>query len=219
MLVGDLTAAAAAQNDAETMRPDHAVCCCLYDRDMTEQDGFAEQRAFLSRLAGRPVELTEFRPKSHHAAIGRLEGYPAVGRTTLVTFGASPQMRSMWRRLPLHYELVLIVEDDDSLEREMVESLRAVVREEQRRAREKDRRPVIEPNGVWAPGHAPHLIFSSRFVDPGFEARKKFGSRYVSFLAAAPIDDRELRMYDRSPSHFIATLKPETAARYPRAED
>ena len=62
-------------------------------------------------------------------------------------------------------------------------------------------------------------MFSSRFVDPGFGRRKKFGSRYVSFLAAAPIDDRELRMYDPITPHFIATLKPETAARYPRAED
>jgi hypothetical protein len=185
---------------------------------MTEQDVVAEQCAFLSRLAGRPVELTEFRPKSHHAAIGRLEGYPNLGMTTLVTFGASPRMRSMWRGLPLHYELVLIFEDGNSLELEMAESLRAVVHEEQRRAREKDRRPVIEPNGVWAPGYAPHLIFSSSFVHPDLKTRKKFGSRYVSFLAAAPIDDRELRMYDRSPADFVAALTPETAGRYPRTE-
>jgi hypothetical protein len=198
--------------------PEHSHVVSPTLPDMIEQDDFAQQRAILSRLAGQPVTLTEFGPKSHHAAIGRLEGYPTVGMTTLVTFGASPHARSMWRGSPLHYELVLTLEDGNGLEPGMAECLRAVVHEEQRRAREKDRRPVIETNGVWAPGYAPHLVFAATSAAPNLMTRKKCGSRYVFFLAAVAIDDRELRMYDRSPGDFVAGLNPKTIARYPRTE-
>ena len=161
-------------------------------------------------------DVEPFGPTAGGYALGRLEDYPRAGMTTVVTFGASRQPFSIWRGLPLGIELVLTLIGDMAEATELIKA--AILEGHQRALAKDDRRRVIEANGVWAPGYAPHLLFTDAVsATPELMVQKKFGERYVSFLSAIPIDDRELREYDRDISRFIGGLgKVDLIAHYPR---
>ena len=171
---------------------------------------------FLRAATGRDVDAIRLRPKALASALLQIQHFPTDTSNTVVTCGASPRARSVWRRLPVHYELVLVVDETMNLAGELVKSLGDLVREEHRRANDRDRRSVIEANGVWAPGYPPHLLLSSRHVSPIFEKRVKLEDRYVSLFSAVPIDDTELRAYDRSRADLVSSLTVEGMLKYPR---
>lgn len=173
---------------------------------------------FLRAATGREVDAIRLRPEALACALLQIQHFPSETTTTVVTCGASPRACSMWRRLPVHYELVLVVDDTMNLAGELVESLGDLVREEHRRVNDRDRRSVIEANGVSAPGYPPHLLLSSQHVSPIFEKRAKLEDRYLSFFSAVPIDDPELRAYDRSPVELVSSLTVEGMLKYPRTK-
>jgi hypothetical protein len=157
------------------------------------------------KATGRVVELREFGPALSGYAMGRIDDYPASGQTTALTSGVARQAVSRWRGLPLGHELVLTMDGDVAEVLAMVEA--AVLENHSRRSDAVDRRPFVAANGVWAPGYAPHLVFTDEAsATPELMVQKKLGDRYVSFLSVVPIDDRELREYDRNPGAFIAQL-------------
>lgn len=135
--------------------------------------------------------------------------------TTLVTSGLSDVDYSMWRGLPLGFELLLTTMGDVS---HAAADLYAVAREHGQR-KTTGRRAIIEANGVWAPGYPPHMFFTDQVsaTPELIHEEKKLGDRYVTFTSAIQIDDRELRLYDRNPLELIATLNdPLLVATYPR---
>ena len=174
------------------------------------------QRKLLRATTGQVPEVEPFGPVEAGYGLGHLVDYPAAGLTTVVTFGAARQPSSMWRGLPLGAEAVLTLAGDVT---EVADMLRAAVLEGHRRTLDKaDRRPVMEANGVWAPGYPPHLLFTSAVsATPELMVKKKLGDQYVSFLSAVPIDDRELRQYDRDVNGLLGSLAAGgLVARYPR---
>ena len=172
------------------------------------------QRKFLRVTTGQMPEVQPFGPTTAQYGLATLEDYPSPGLTTVVTFGAARQPFSTWRGLPLGIDLVLTLAGDIT---EAAEMLKAAVLEGHRRSLSKDdRRRLIEANGVWAPGYPPHLLFTDVVsATPELMVQKKFGERYVTFLSAIPIDDWELREYDRDIPGFIRGLG-DRVAYYPR---
>ncbi len=163
-------------------------------------------QGLLEEHAPAGVRTRAFGPKTAGLALAELRDVPSGGATTWVTMGVAEHQRSMWRGLPLGHELglALAARDDD-----VVELLEAAVLEDRRRARDDDRRPLVEARGVWAPGHAPHLVFTDTpAIADLVDKRHKVHDRYVSFLAAVPIDDADLRLYDRDPKALIERLAP-----------
>ncbi len=173
------------------------------------------QEKFLRTVTGQVPHIEAFGPATGRYSLGSYADYPASGLTTIVTFGVGRQPVSIWRGLPLGFELVLTLTGDIS---EGAEVLKSAVLENHRRLADQERRRVIEVNGVWAPGYAPHLLFTTAAsATPNLMVTKKFGDRYVDFLSAVPIDDRELREYDRDIPRFIAGLaEGGMIPRYPR---
>lgn len=172
---------------------------------MAGKQAVQAQQQLLVGLTGQEAVLVPFGPKSGGYSLGRLNDFPAAGLTTLVTFGLAEHPVSMYRGLQLGHELVLTCSDDT---RDHANSLRSAVLEDRRVRGQAHRRPVVQAEGVWAPGYPPHLLFTSQVTcTPDLLVRRKVGNRYIAFLAAVPIDDRELRLYDRSP----AALKDELA--------
>lgn len=134
-----------------------------------------------------------------------LEGYPSENTKTLVTAGLVADVCSMWRGQEVGFELTLTVPSDS--EADWKTDLARLVKENRRIRREGQRRPPVEFNGVFAPGYPPHLLFcDSLSQTPELTGRHKCGSRYVYWLAAIPISDSELRLYDRDPKELIAEL-------------
>lgn len=178
---------------------------------------WAELEGLVRTATGRSVEPRPFGPAVAGCALARLEEYPGPGLTTAVTFGVSGQRVSMWRGLPLGHELALTLEGDVTEAAAMLEA--AVLEDRRRRTGTVDRRPFVAANAVWAPGYAPHLLFTSEVsATPELMGTKKAGDRYVSFLSVVPIDDRELRLYDRDAAGFVAQLADGgRVATYPRA--
>ena len=172
-------------------------------------------RKFLRVTTGQMPEVQPFGPTTARYGLARLEDYPRGGLTTVMTFGAARQPFSMWRGLPLGMDLVLTLAGDIT---EVAEMLKAAVLEGHRRSLSKDdRRRLVEANGVWAPGYPPHLLFTDVVsATPDLMVQKKFGERYVSFLSAIPIDDLELREYDRDVPGFIRGLE-DRVEYYPRS--
>jgi hypothetical protein len=176
------------------------------------------QLALLKKLCRVTPTMRSFGPKSKGLEIGTYVDYPAPGLRTHVTFGASQVGWSMWRGLSLSRELTMTL-DATSDTRELVELLEAAVLEDHRIVATKERRSFLEYNGVWAPGYPPHLFFSTSFTaTPDLMVQKKLGDRYVQFLSAVPIDDRELRAYERSTPDTGLALEIDDAAiaTYPR---
>ena len=177
----------------------------------------SEQVRLVEKLIGRVPELRPFGPKSAGYALGFYDDYPDAGLRTTVTFGLAQQGGSMWRGLTLGTELAMTIEGDSAAADEMIQ---AAVLEDRQRLTTKERRRIIEANGVFAPGYPPHLLFTNQAsAAPELLLRtKKAGDRYFNLMAAIPIDDIELRRYDRSVPDLIADLQdPTHVAKYPRA--
>lgn len=170
----------------------------------------------LATAARRAPESMPFGPPDDGLALLRLDDWPP-GRTTWVTTGLSRRAYTTFRGLDVGWELVLTLLDttDADLVEQCLQTLRSTVLEDDRRARERDRRPAVEANGISAPGYPPHLVLTDVVLPPTLRGRKKVGERYVSFLAAVPVGDAELRAYDRSPAAFVGALGDDTAT-YPR---
>ncbi len=162
------------------------------------------EEKFLRTVTGQRPLIEDFGPATERYSLSSYADYPASGLTTIVTIGVARHPFSMWRGRPLGFELVLTLAGDIS---EAAEVLKSAVLENHRRVVNQERRRVIEVNGVWAPGYAPHLLFTTAAsATPNLMVTKKVGDRYVEFLSAVPIDDRELREYDRDIPRLIAGL-------------
>lgn len=170
---------------------------------------------FLSDATDGAVTFTPLGPKAAALSAAHLPSFPWAGFDTWVTCGASATRTSMWRGLPVGNELVLTLESESAGAVDLVADMCNVTLEDRKLAVTGERRLSVRANGVWAPGFPPHLVFVKPLVSL-FEGRKKFGDRYVSFYSTVPIDEAELRAYDRDPAAFISSLKAEHAFRYPR---
>lgn len=110
-------------------------------------------------------------------------------------------------------ELTLTTADDEGPFVDLLDSLVSAAVD----PRFADRRRIVEYNGVWAPGYPPHLIFTTQLsATPQLMVQKKVGDRYVEWLSAIPIDDAELRRYDRNIPAFLNELTAESITVYPR---
>ena len=163
----------------------------------------AEQRRFVTKVTGSEPRWQAFGRKAPRYWLGVCDDYPVAGARTAVTFGLARRTVSMWRGLPVGFELVLALHGDVA---DVIEPLVRAVSETD--GQDRRRRPLIEANGVFAPGYAPHLLFTTAVsATPELMVRKKFADRYVEFMAAVPIDDRELRQYDRDVPGLISALR------------
>lgn len=161
--------------------------------------------ALLEALTGASPPLARQGRAKSAIEIATCAGYPRAGLTTLVTIGNARAPFSMYRGVDVGFELTLSVPDAEVPD--LLPSLAAAVRENlQRHARE--RRPFIESNGMYAPGYPPHFFFAASLsATPALAGRKRIGASYVHFLAAIPIDDAELRIYDRDVGALIRQLR------------
>lgn len=168
----------------------------------------------LAKHSGAVVRIRSFGPKAARLGRAELADYPHAGARTWVTVGMARHQRSSWRGAPLGYELVLTLAAPDA---EVVGMLEQAALEARRRGLgQVDRRSMIEQNGAWGPGYPPHLVFTDPSVVPELMGKHKLGDRYVRFLAAVPVDDREMRLYDQDPAGFIRSLSASDRTRYPR---
>jgi hypothetical protein len=171
--------------------------------------GSVEQ--LIARVVGRPATVE---PGGAHLAIVRLDDYPAPGQTTLVTSGLAAHRRSMYRGLPVAFELVL------TSQRAHVEALGALLAAaalDDLDAAEKKiaylRVQSLPPRGVMHNGayqaeREPHLVFSTELAAiPSLAGRHRVGAGYVELLPAIPITAKELEEYDRSPRALIRRLR------------
>ena len=170
-------------------------------------------RALLRRDAPSPPTLRAIGPPRSGMELAVFADCPRPGLTTLVTVGFSVLPFSIWRTLPLGMELALTTSDDQGPFVELLGSLVSAAVD----PRAADRRRIVEHNGVWAPGYAPHLVFTDRVsATPQLMVQRKVGGRYVQWLSAIPIDDAELRRYDRDIPAFLDELTPDSITTYPR---
>lgn len=153
----------------------------------------------------RQPQVASFGPKMRQVQVATIAEYPKPELTTLVTIGASRHSPFMYRGLEEGFELTLTLSKPDT---DIAAKLAGVVLENLRLVNSGERRPIIEYNGIYAPGYAPHWLFTEQLTNtPKLSGRKRCGDRWVSFLAAIPLSDAELREYDKSVPNLIATLK------------
>lgn len=170
-------------------------------------------RTLLLGVAPQVPIVRPLGPRNAGAQLAVFLDCPRRGLTTLVTVGFSAVPFSSWRGLPLGIELTLTTESDPSPFMDLLGSLAGG----QSDPTGKDRRRIVEFNGVWAPGYPPHLVFTSVVsATPQLIVQKKVGDRYVQWLTAVAIDDAELRRYDRNIPEFLDDLTPESIITYPR---
>ena len=169
----------------------------------------------LAKTTKVPLNVADYPSGKRHVHVAKLIDYPSTGLTTFVTAGASLLPVTMYRGLEVGFELTLTLakpgpDTADDLAKAVLENLRVVDAGQ--------RRPFIEYNGIYAPGYPPHLLFTEQVTcTPKLSGRKRCGDRWVSFLAAIPLGDGELREYDRSVPTLIATLsKGGRLGEYPR---
>jgi hypothetical protein len=122
---------------------------------------------------------------------------------------------SIYRGRHVGFELTLTLAKEDPA---VIQMLSTAALENLRLAKAGERRPFIEYNGIYAPGYPPHLMFTDQLTcTPALSGQKRFGDRYVQFLAAIALDDRELREYDRSVPALIEQIRSAgRIAEYPR---
>ena len=170
---------------------------------------------FLLKITGIQPKQVKYGTSKNPVWIMTFAGYPKPGLTTLVSFGASRLAQSMYRGLDIGYELSLTLAKPDS---SSVKDLVNIVVEYLRNGNSGERRASIEYNGVSAPGYPPHYLFTDAVTcTPKFSGRKRFGNQWIELLAAVPLDDAELRQYDRSFPKLISKLRREDEiAKYPR---
>ena len=169
---------------------------------------------FLAKTTKAPMNVESF--GQEQVKVANFAGYPSKDVTTFVTAGASRWPVSMWRGLQVGFELTLTLAEPDP---HTAEALATAVIENLKLADSRQRRPFIEANGIYAPGYAPHLMFTSEvsFI-PKLTGRKRCGDGYVQFLSAVPLGDSELREYDRGVRVFLDKLKAGgQIEKYPRA--
>jgi hypothetical protein len=160
---------------------------------------------FLTKTTKVTPSINIYGPEKRQIRVATLNDYPATGVTTFVTIGASQLPVTMYRGLDVGFELTLTLVKPDP---HAAEDLAKAVMENLRVAESGLRRPFIEYNGIHAPGYPPHLLFTEQVTcTPKLSGRKRCGDRWISFLAAIPLDDNELREYDRGVANLIAKLK------------
>lgn len=171
---------------------------------------------FLATTTQRTPVVQPVAAPTYDCGCFALVGYPEARLTTTVSAGLAAFGGSMWRGAMLGYELLICVETGSV---DAVKLLSAVVHEEGTRASSRERRRVVEANGIYAPGYPPHVLFADIVaLTPELLVRRKLASQYVQFLHAVPIDDVELRQYDRNIPAFVHDLaKSGRADIYPRS--
>lgn len=188
-------------------------------RSMAAHSSEQAQLRLMNGICGSSPQMRSFGPRDRGLAIGTYADYPAPGLRTHVTFGASQVPWSKWRGLSLSRELTMTL-DASSDTPELLELLMAAVIEDHRLVATRERRRFLEYNGIWAPGYPPHLVFSTGCTatpELTTERKHKLGDRYVVFLSAVPIDDREMREYDRDVAACLGRiLESGRIATYPR---
>jgi len=143
--------------------------------------------------------------ESGSVSVFELVDYPS-GCTTLITYGISEFLYTMWRGCKSGFELTLTVTDSKTMKwsKDLINTGNESIEVSQNGTR----RPQIEYNGVFAPGYAPHLFFCEELTQsPKLSGQQKVGDKYIRWLASIPISDAELRIYDRSPLDLISELK------------
>lgn len=176
-------------------------------------DEFVE---FLTKATGRRPTVTGF---SRRFNLATFDGHPGPTDRTTITMGLSTMGSASWRGLPLGCELVVCVNAPDQASDPRA-LLRTVLLEEHRRSVTGERPSVVERDSVFAPGNAPHLLFTtSATPTPELIVEKgKFGDRYINTMQAIPLDDAELRRHDRNPGQFLLDLASNTSlSAYPRS--
>jgi Suppressor of fused protein (SUFU) len=170
---------------------------------------------YLATVAGSPPQILDHKRWGGRVRVARCADYPRTGRTTFVTLGASQLRVSIYRGRPVGFEMTLTLAKEDPC---VVETLGTAVVENLEIAAADERRPFIEYNGIYAPGYPPHLLFTTQITDtPALSDQKRVGDNYVTFLAAIPLDDREVREYDRSVTGLIEMIRRSgRVAEYPR---
>jgi hypothetical protein len=173
---------------------------------------------FLAKVSASTPQLVSREPWGRRIRIAKCAAYPSPGLITFVTLGASDLPVSLYRGRAVGFELTLTLAKEDP---DIVDTLATAVLENLRLGATRERRPFIEYNGIYAPGYPPHLLFTSHITGtPALCGQKRVSDRYVCFLAAIPVDDRELREYDRSPPALIERIRNSgRIADYPRCRD
>lgn len=136
----------------------------------------------------------------------KVVGYPERALVTLVTVGYSDFGFTMYRGRDVGFELTLTTTNAEVTE--LGALLAASIDVSIKAKQSRERRPPIEYNGLYSPGYPPHLFFCQELgLTPALSGRKAAGARYVEFMAAIPISDAEMRVYDRNVSELIAQLQ------------
>jgi hypothetical protein len=144
-------------------------------------------------------------------AVLELVNYPIRFTNTFLSYGLSDEPFTMWRGLPCGFEVILVV--DNSLETEdYFRDISSIIRANQKKT---NRRKVVENNGIYAPGYAPHYFFCEAFFQtPKLKGKFKLGDGFFEFISAIPINDLELRMYDKNPLELIQKLRKKNIANW-----
>jgi hypothetical protein len=163
--------------------------------------------ALVARVTGRQAES-----RSHGAfEIVELRGFPAMDETTLVTSGLSAIRRSVYRRLPVGFELVAVTNAPGMLE----DRLAAAVRDELAAAADGSghtrvaRRPPrgVMHHGLYEASAPPHLLFATSLSRiPALTGRHRVASGFVELLPAVALTDAQRDAYDASPGRLVAEL-------------
>jgi hypothetical protein len=167
----------------------------------------ASVAALVARLTGREPELRAHGP----IAVLRVTRYPSTVETTLVTSGLGTVARTLFRRLPVGFELVAVTTEPDLVEARLLEVLREELAADARGDRHT-RVARIPPRGVMQNGAfeattAPHLVFSSQLSrNTELAGRHRVGAGFVELLPAVAIDAAELAAYDACPRDLVAQL-------------
>lgn len=167
----------------------------------------ASVAALVARLTDREPEVRAHGP----IAVLRVTGYPSAVESTLVTSGLAAVARTLYRRLPVGFELVTVTAEPEIVEERLAE---AVLDELAAHARgdRHTRVGTIPPRGVMQNGafeasSPPHLVFSSALSrTPTLSGRHRVGPGFVDLLPAVAIDATELAAYDASPRDLVARL-------------
>jgi hypothetical protein len=179
-------------------------------------DNQKELLRYLAKVTSSQPQILERESWGGRVRLAKCEDYPRSGLTTFMTLGASELCVSLYRGRTVGFELTMTLAKEDP---GIVDTLATTVVENLRLATSKERRPFIEYNGIYAMGYPPHFLFTEQItITPSFSGRNRVGQNYISFLAAIPLDDREVREYDRSVPALIEKLRSTgRIAEYPRS--
>ncbi|TGN00044.1 suppressor of fused domain protein [Leptospira dzoumogneensis] len=156
---------------------------------------------FLKKMTGIEAKLENDPPY----AVISIHDFPSKSLVTLVTFGIHPYIYTMWRGKKSGFELTITIPEKNK--EDFVKLIRDIVVSNIDIASHESRRPSVEYNGVYAPGYPPHFFFCEQLSQsPKLAGQLKVSNSYIRFLPAIPINDRELRLFDKSPTLLIEEL-------------